>query len=46
MNYIFLLETYSNLVLNNIYELQLPGRSLEEVLFLALPTSLLKFPSR
>ena len=46
MKYIFFLENYSIIVLNDIYKLQLQRRSPEEVLFLALPTSLPKYTSQ
>ena len=46
MNYIFFLENYSIIALNDIYNLQVQGRSPEEVLFLALPTSLPKYTSQ
>ena len=46
MSFIFLPQNSSILVLNHIYKLQLQQRSPEEVLFLALPTSLPKYTSQ
>ena len=46
MKYILFLENYSILVLNHIYKLQFQWKSPEEVLFLALPTSLPKYTSQ
>ena len=46
MKYIFFLENYSIIVLNDIYKLQLQRRYPEEVLFLALPSSLPKYTSQ